>query len=313
MEIRDYYTELGLTPEASDKEIKQAYRKLARENHPDVKPGDKQAEDRFKAINQAYQTLGDPEKRKKYDTLRQQYQQWQHAGGNGSEYGPWPNGAGSRFYSTGNLSPEDLEELFGGNSPFADIFGAMFGQRGQTGTPHPRRGRDSEAIVEITLEEALHGTSRTLQAEEQRIEARIPPGVQTGSRIRLAGQGQPGIAGGVAGDLYLVIQIIPHPQFEREGNDLRTEVPVDIYTAAIGGEVRVQTLDGTVKLKIPPRTQADKTFRLRGQGMPRLDHPNERGDLYAKVKLVLPNDMDDTELDTLRTLAQNRQFSYSQA
>lgn len=317
MEIRDYYAELGVKPDAGDKEIKQAYRKLARENHPDVKPGDQQAEARFKAINEAYQTLGDPEKRKQYDTLRQQYQQWQHNGGVNAGYG-WPNGAGGaggaggRVYSSGNLSPEDLEELFGDGAPFADIFGSMFGQGGRTADPRPHRGRDIETLVEVTLEEALHGTSRMIHAGEQRIEARIPPGVQTNSRIRLSGQGQPGLAGGPAGDLYLVIEVLPHPQFAREGNDLHTEVPVDIYTAAIGGEARVQTLDGSIKLKIPPRTQADKLFRLRKQGMPRLDKPDERGDLYARVKLVLPEDLDDNELDTLRDLAQNRQYSYAQ-
>ncbi len=310
MEIRDYYAELGVTPDASDKEIKQTYRRLARENHPDVKPGDQHAEERFKAINEAYQTLGDPEKRKQYDTLRQQYQQWQHAGGATTGYGAWPNGAGGRVYSTSNLSPEDLEELFGSGAPFADIFGSMFGQGGRTPEPRPHRGRDVETLVEITLEEALDGTSRVIQVGEQRIEARIPPGVQTGSRIRLSGRGQPGLAGGAAGDLYLIVEVLPHPQFAREGNDLRTEVPVDIYTAAIGGEARVQTLDGPVKLRIPPRTQADKIFRLRKKGMPRVDNPHERGDLYASVKLVLPEDLADNELEILRDLAQNRHHSY---
>jgi curved DNA-binding protein len=146
-----------------------------------------------------------------------------------------------------------------------------------------------------------------LQVRNRRIEARIPAGVDTGSRVRLAAQGSPGAGGGPLGDLYLAIAIAPHPQFEREGDDLYTEVVADMFTAAVGGEVRVSPLDGTVKLKIPPRTQADRVFRLRGKGMPKLGQPQHRGDLYARVKLVLPDPLTDTELGTLRTLVQARQ------
>lgn len=309
MQLKDYYAELGVAPDADDRVIKQTYRKLAREYHPDVKPGDQQAEARFKAINEAYQTLGDPEKRQKYDALRQQYQQWQQfGGGNGFESGQWQTGPGGRVY-TGNISPEDLEELFGTGAPFSDIFGSMFGGAGRSREAGPQRGRDIEAPVEITLEEALRGTSRSLRVGESRIEAHIPPGVQTGSLVRLSGQGGPGRAGGPPGDLYLVVQVLPHPLFEREGADLQTVASVDMYTAAVGGDVRVLTLDGAVTLKIPPRTQSDKIFRLRGKGMPRLGKPEERGDLYARVKIVLPDSLSDPELETLRALAQERQFA----
>lgn len=309
MEFKDYYSVLGVAPEADDQAIKQAYRKLARQYHPDVNPGDKQAEERFKEINEAYQALNDPERRRKYDELRDQYQRWQQRGGRGDFN--WRQGQaapGEQAYSY-NVSPEDLEDLFGGASPFSDFFRSIYGQAADGRSARevrPRRGRDIEATAEITLEEAFHGTARSIQVGDRRIEARIPPGVRTGSRIRLAGQGNPGVAGGPAGDLYLDVAIAPHPQFERDGDDLRVIVPLDIYTAATGGEVRVPTLDGAVMLKIPPRTQADRVFRLKGKGMPRLEKPAERGDLYATVKLVLPEPLSDTELETLRQLAQAR-------
>jgi curved DNA-binding protein len=145
-----------------------------------------------------------------------------------------------------------------------------------------------------------------IQSAGRRIEARIPPGVRTGSRVRLAGQGHPGTSDASAGDLFLVIEVLPHAQFERDGDNLICTIPVDMYTAVVGGEVRVQTLDGAVMLKIPPRTQADRTFRLRNKGMPRLDRPKERGDLHAKVKLVLPDALSDDEVDRLRSLAEQR-------
>ncbi len=307
MDFKDYYAVLGVKPDADELTIRQAYRKLARQYHPDVNPGDKQAEERFKEINEAYEALGDPDKRQKYNTLREQYQQWQQRGGRGDfNWNQWQATPGDRVYSQ-TVSPEDLEDLFGGESPFSDFFGSMFGQRGGTRTAGPRRGRDLEAPVEITLEEAFHGTSRSLQVGDRRIEARIPPGVRTGSRIRLSGQGSPGSGGAASGDIYLVVEVAPHSQFEREGDDLHIEVPVDMFTAAVGGQVRVPTVDGSVMLKIPPRTQADRTFRLRGKGMPRLERPTERGDLYAHVKLVLPEQLSDNELETLRTLARERQ------
>jgi curved DNA-binding protein len=311
MEFKDYYAALGVAPDADEQAIKQAYRKLARQYHPDVNPGDTQAEERFKEINEAYQALSDPERRRKYDELREQYQRWQQRGGRGDfNWGRREPAAGEQTY-TYNVSPEDLEDIFGDGSPFSDFFSSIYGQAAGGPTRgarevRPRRGRDIEATAEITLEEAFRGTTRSIQVGERRIEARIPPGVRTGSRVRLAGQGSPGIAGGPAGDLYLNIEVAPHPQFERDGDDLRVTVPVDIYTAATGGEARVPTLDGAVMLKIPPRTQADRVFRVKGKGMPRPEKPAERGDLYARVKLTLPEPLSDSELETLRQLAQAR-------
>jgi curved DNA-binding protein len=311
LDFKDYYAVLGVEPGADDKAIKQAYRSLARKYHPDVKPGDKQAEERFKEINEAYQALGDPERRKKYDELRKQYAAFRDRGGRGEfDWGRWqaPPGQGTQTYT---VSPEDLEDLFGsGGSPFSDFFSSIYGEAGAWSPggaqTRPRRGQDQEAEVEITLEEAFRGTTRTLQIGDRRIDARIPPGVRSGSRVRLAGQGSPGRAGGSAGDLYLVVEVASHPVFVREGDDLRADVRIDFYAAALGGEVRVATIDGAVTLKIPPRTQAEKRFRLKGKGMPRLGRRGERGDMWARVTLVLPETMTEDEVEGLRKLAEER-------
>ncbi|NJP05272.1 MAG: J domain-containing protein [Chloroflexaceae bacterium] len=306
-EFQDYYAVLGIEPDASDQTIKQTYRKLARQYHPDVNPGDKQAEEQFKAINEAYQALGDPEKRRKYDQLRQQYQQWQQRGkADQFNWDQWQAAPGERVY-TRTVSPEDLEDLFGDASPFSDFFSSVFGGAAAASAAsesRSRRGRDIDAAVAITLEEAFHGTARTLQVGERRIEARIPRGVTTGSRIRLSGQGQPGMGQSSAGDLYLVIEVEEHAQFERQGDDLHGELAIDIYTAATGGETRVQTIDGPVMLKIPPRTQAGRLFRLRNKGMPRLEQTDQRGDFYARAQIVLPEAMSDDEIAALQALAQ---------
>lgn len=310
MQTKDYYAELEITPDADEQTIKHAYRRLARQYHPDVNAGDPRAEERFKAVNEAYQTLGDPQKRKRYDTLRQQQQYWQHAGGVGeTDWGQWQGMPGGWVYSN-VVPPEDLQDLFSNPEVFSDLFGAAFGAAtGNSRSSRPRREQDVEAHVEVTLEEALHGTQRTLQVGERRIEARIPPGVYTGSRIRLAGQGQVGNGSDSAGDLFLVIEVLPDARFERQGDDLMTEASVDIYTAAIGGKVRIPTLDGLIWLKIPEQTQAGKKFRLRGKGMPRLEQPEQRGDMYVSIKLVLPDALSETELETLRELARQREVA----
>lgn len=314
MDFKDYYALMGVAPNADAKTIKQAYRKLARQYHPDVNPGNKEAEEKFKAINEAYQVLSDKEQRKKYDALKADYQQWQRTGGQGQEF-DWqrwrtqPGEGGHVQYATA----EDLEDLFGTESPFSDFFSSIFGQAQTRGpSTRPRPGRDAEYEVEVTLEEAFRGATRLLQIGERRIEAKIPPGVQTGSRVRLAAQGEPGSNNGKPGDLYLVIQVLPDPRFEREGDDLYLTLPVDIYTAILGGEVTVPTLERAVMLKIPPRTQADRAFRLQGKGMPRLGDPKQRGDLYARIKLVLPEPLSEHEVNTFRELAASRRKNGSQ-
>jgi DnaJ-class molecular chaperone len=319
MEYKDYYKTLGVNKKATEKELKQAYRKLARKYHPDVTTGDKKAaEARFKEINEAYEVLGDAEKRKRYDTLGanwQQYEQWQRAGGERGQpfdwsqfgYGGEPRGqpGGQQYGRT--VPPEDLEGL-------SDFFRIFFGEMGGApgGRARARRGQDYEQPVEVTLEEAFTGTQRILgmttsDGQERRLEVKIPPGVQSGSRIRMAGQGGPGLAGGPSGDLFLVVAVKPHATYERQGDDLHLELPVPLVTLMLGGEVEVPTLRGTrLALKIPPETQNGKTVSLRGQGMPRLPDPNQRGDLYVQVRAVLPTNLTVREKALFDELRQTR-------
>ncbi len=323
MEFKDYYKILGVSPNATEKEIKKAYRQLARKYHPDVNPNDPQAEERFKEINEAYEVLSDPEKRKKYDQMRQQYEAWQRAGrpGGGFDWGRWAAGGGPTGpggVHVEYINPEDLGDLFGdlgGLGGFSDFFQQIFGGGPTHGRAQykarPRRGRDIEQPIQITLEEAFHGGTRRLRREDgSTIEVRIPRGIDTGKRIRVRGEGMPGVAGGEPGDLYLRVEVLPHPVFERRGDDLYVKVPVDLYTAVLGGEVRVPTIEGKhVLLKIPPGTQNGKIFRLRGKGMPKLKKPDERGDLYAEVVVRIPTDLTPEErklFEQLRELARRR-------
>jgi curved DNA-binding protein len=314
MEFKDYYQTLGVPPEADEKAIRQAFRNLARKVHPDVNPGNKEAEEKFKTINEAYQVLSDVEQRKKYDELRAQYEQWQQSGGRQDfDWQNWsaqPDQGAHVQYA----NPEDLEDLFGGSSPYSDFFTNIFGQARRSGggrdraaSAGPRRGRDVEYEVDLTLEEAFHGAERLLEIDGHRIKAGIPPGVRTGSRVRLAGQGEPGRNNAPAGDLYLIVHILPDETFEREGDDVHLDVPVDLFTAVAGGEIRVPSLEKPLILTIPPRTNANRSFRLRGKGMPHLGDPKKRGDLYAMVRLVLPDPLTDREVDSIRELASARQ------
>ena len=258
MDFKDYYEILGVPPDAEKKVIQQTFRKLARKVHPDVNPGNKEAEEKFKTINEAYQVLSDAEKRKKYDELRAQYLQWQQTGGGRNQDFDWQNSSAQsgRGVHVQYANPEDLEDLFGSASPYSDFFNNIFGQArrsgsGRSAAPRPRRGRDVEYEVDLTLEEAFHGADRLLEIDGHRIQASIPPGVRTGSRVRLSGQGEPGHNNGPAGDLYLIVNILPNNTFEREGNDLHIDVPVDIFTAVTGGEIRIPTLERPLLLKIP--------------------------------------------------------------
>jgi len=337
MDFKDYYKTLGVAPEADAKAIRQAFRQLARKVHPDVNPGNKDAEEKFKTINEAYQVLSDAEQRKKYDELRAQYLQWQQTGGRQQDF-DWQNwsasraGTGTNSSRTGTgttssragsqpdqgervqyASPEDLEDLFGNASPYSDFFTNIFGQargggksRGRSAPSSPRRGRDVEYEVDLSLEEAFHGTERLLEMDGHRIKAGIPAGVRSGSRVRLAGQGEPGQNKGPAGDLYLIVQILPNETFEREGDDLHMDVPVDIFTAIAGGEIRIPSIERPLILTIPPRTNAGRSFRLRGKGMPHLGEPKRRGNLFAMVRLVLPDPLSDQEVNSIRVLAAAR-------
>jgi curved DNA-binding protein len=297
MEYKDYYKVLGVDKKATEKEIKRAFRRLARGCHPDVNPNDPKAEERFKEINEAYEVLSDVEKRSKYDQLGADWQRWQGTGGGPGDFdwSRWSSGGPGQGTHVRYGTAEDLENLFGGNSAFSDffsqIFGGMGGRTGAGGVQYqmrPQRGQDYEQEVEISLQEAYQGTARVLQKEGQRLEIKIPAGAKTGTRVRMSGEGGTGATGGPAGDLYLRVSVSPDPRFERKGDDLHVTVPVDLYTMVLGGEIRVPTLSGEVVLTIPAGTQNGRSFRLRGKGMPHLRQPDQFGDLYAKVEVRLP-------------------------
>jgi len=303
MEFKDYYAALGVTKQATDADIKRAYRKLARKYHPDLNPGDKAAEAKFKEINEANEVLGDPATRKKYDELGanwRQYEQAQRDGGAGAAPGGWSahfGGGPGGTYRT--MTPEEMQELFGEGDPFSDFFHTFFGgaegARAGTGrTTRSQRGHDLEHPVDLTLEEAFAGTMRRLvttrDGRERSVDVRIPPGVKDGARVRAAGEGGVGRSGGKAGDLYLTVHVVPHSQFERRGQDLYVKVTVPVTVAVLGGEASVPTLSGsTLRLKVPELTGAGRVFRLRGHGMPAVGKPDDRGDLYATVEIQVPS------------------------
>ncbi|HAF48330.1 MAG TPA: J domain-containing protein [Anaerolineaceae bacterium] len=302
MQYRDYYQILGVKKDASQDEIKKAYRKLARKYHPDVNPDDPGAEEKFKDINEAYQVLSDEEKRSKYDRFGSQWKQYQQTGGRAEDFdwSQWANqGAPGGGYRT--VSQEEFEQMFGGGlGGFSDFFTTLFGgmpgarssQRTSRGSraSSMQRGQNIEHSVQISLEEAFNGTTRLLTFEDgRRIEASIPPGVKTGSKIRLSGQGGAGPRG--SGDLYLKIKVASHPNFSRDGDDLRIDQPVDFFTALLGGELEVSTIDKRVKLTVPPESDSGKTFRLKGLGMPKLNHPDQRGDLYVTLQVQVPKNL----------------------
>lgn len=307
MEYKDYYQILGLSRGASQEEIKRAYRRLARELHPDMNPDDKAAEERFKEVNEAHEVLSDPQKRRQYDQLGTNWNQWRRMGGAPGGFEDfvrqWTGRGGPQVQQV------NLDELFSQGS-LGDLLGALFGMGGshsRTARRRPRRGRDVEVSVELTLEEAFSGSTRRVEGGQGHVVvAKIPPGARSGSRIRLAGQGASGLHSPAPGDLYLVVDVKPHPVFRREGDDLWRDLDIDLYTAVLGGQVPVETLDGSVSLKIPAGTGGGKTFRLRGKGMPTPRNPDRRGDLYAVTQVQIPTQLSARERELFQELASLR-------
>lgn len=310
MDYKDYYKALGVNKNADVDEIKKIYRKLARKYHPDVNPGDKSAEERFKEINEAYHVLTDPEARAKYDRLGTSWQAYQQTGvQSGFDWGQWVSGVNTGGQPGGQVDLNDILSGFNNSksSSFSDFFEAIFGGMGvgqQAATPG--KGENYNQNIEITLEEAFSGTAKILRVGGRRLEIKIPKGATTGTKVRVRGEGAEGVAGGPKGDLYLDITVKPHPAFERVEDDLYLEMPVNLYSAVLGGEAIVPTLRGKIKLKIPPETQSGRTFRLKGQGMPSLKNPEIRGDLYAKVVVALPENLTDREIELFEELADIR-------
>ncbi len=305
--FKDYYKTLGVQRTANEQELKQAYRRLARKYHPDVNPGDEAAEERFKEVQEAYDVLRDKDKRRKYDQFGAAWRQggatWQQAWDQARRAGPQPGGV------PGWDPSADFD--------FGDLLGNLFGERfrGGRGASRPRAGEDIEQGVEISLEEAFRGGSRMFQIQvpnesggrsTERIEVRIPPGVPDGQRLRVAGKGHPGVGGGPRGDLHLKVRVRPHPQFERDGDDLTTDVPVPVWQAALGGDIEIRTLTGSGSFRIQPETQNGQRIRLAGQGMPRFRQQG-RGDLYIRLMVEMPSRLTAREKELFSELRRLRQ------
>lgn len=298
MDYKDYYKILGVAKSASQADIKKAYRGLAKKYHPDKNKGDKAAEDRFKDISEAYEVLGDPEKRKRYDQLGSNWKQYQQTGGQQQYYRNQPGGG---FQGFGG----DPADMFG-NGGFSDFFQQFFGGGGgfhsQGGSTRASRGHDYEAEMEISLQEAYTGTLRLLNLNNQQLRITTKPGVEDGQVLRIKGKGAPAMGGGQTGDLYIKVQVSRHPNFERKGDDLYTTLSISLYTALLGGDAQVNTLAGQLKLRIPEGTQQGKALRLRGKGMPRYGKPDQYGDLYVKIEVMLPTNLTAEEKDLVQKL-----------
>lgn len=299
MEYRDYYKILGVPKTASGKEIKAAYRRLARKHHPDVNQGNREAETRFKEINEANEVLSDPEKRRRYDALGSDWASYQQQAGQPG-FGGFPGGF--RVHTRGGgVSAQDLggfsdffKTFFGGGADVEDFF-----SRGRARGPAPV---DTEVQVELTLEEVLHGAKRQLSMSNgRRVDVRIPAGVREGSRVRVAGEGG-GAEGGPRGDLYLRVHVVDHAVFRRDGDDLNATVAVPLTLLVLGGEAEVPTLEGPVGIKVPAGTPPDRQFRLRAKGLPRLEARSERGDLHVSLRPEVPKELTAKERELFEEL-----------
>lgn len=300
MDYKDYYRILGIERSASADDVRKAYRKLAMQHHPDRNPGNKEAEEKFKEINEAYQVLSDPQKRSRYDQLGSAYSNWQQRGGtpNDFDWSQWFSGQPGAQTGGTRVEYGDLNDLFG-QDIFSEFFRSIFGGTGG-GAQTSARTRQAPAYqqpITITLEEAYHGTTRTLQSDDRRLQVRIPAGVKTGSKVRVAHGGPEGL------DLYLIVEVEPDARFERQGDDLRGSATIDLFTAALGGEAEIDTMEGTVKLKIPAGTQPEQMFRLAGRGMPRLKSAQNKGDLFVRVKVRIPKELSEKQKSLLQEAA----------
>lgn len=310
MEFIDYYKILGLDKNASQEDIKKAYRKLARQYHPDVNPNDKEAHKKFQQINEANEVLSDPEKRKKYDEYgkdwkhaeefakaREQHQRQYTYESGGSDFG--------QDFGSGNFS-EFFESLFGGMGGSSRGNGGRSEGSGRRGRNVKFRGQDYEATLQLSLREAYTTHQRTITIDGKNLRITIPAGAESGQRIRLKGQGGPGVNGGPNGDLYITFQIAEDPQFKRLGNDLYATTEIDLYTAVLGGEATVETLSGKIKLKISPGTQNDTKVRVKGKGFPVYKQDGQFGDLYVTHKIKIPTQLTEKEKELFTELSKLR-------
>ncbi|GAB3041427.1 DnaJ C-terminal domain-containing protein [Spirosoma pulveris] len=299
MEFIDYYSVLGVPKTASDEDIKKAYRKLARKHHPDLNPNDAEASKKFQQINEANEVLSDPDKRKKYD---QYGKDWQHA----DQFEEAKRQQQSRRqYASSDTGDYDFSGGFGG-SDFSDFFSSMFGQDAGPRGGRQRaqfRGQDYQAELNLNLREAYTTHKQTLTVDGKNIRITVPAGIENGQKIKLAGYGAPGVNGGPNGDLYITFVIADDSRYKRKGNDLYVDEEIDLYTALLGGEKIIETLDGKVKLTVPPETQNGAKVRLKGKGFPIYKQDGSFGDLYVQWQIKLPTKLTDEQKDLFRQLA----------
>ena len=304
MDYKDYYKVLGVEKTATPEQIKKAYRKLARQHHPDVNPNDKSAEQKFKELNEANEVLSDPEKRKKYDQFGADWQHYQQQPGGGAGRSGQPGGG---FDWSQYTQGQGGGNPFGEGEDFSDFFGSLFGNMGgggrRPGGTRPGAGPDYQAELELGLEEAYQGGPRTITVNGKNLRLNIAPGVADGQTIRLRDQGGPGRSGGPSGALLITLRIRPDSRYARTGDDLTQDVPVPIYKALLGGEQTVETLSGPVKIKLKPETANGTRLRLRGKGFPVYKKDGEFGDLYLRLTLALPQNLTEKEKELIQQLA----------
>jgi curved DNA-binding protein len=310
MEFKDYYKVLGVSKTATADEIKTAYRKLANKYHPDKNKTDKDAEEKFKEINEAYQVLSDSEKRAKYDNLGQNWNTHQRTGGTGDDFDwmKWYNTNARKTSSSKKTNFKNFGDFFSNGEGLSDFFDKIFGgnytgkfSQNQGYAKTPVRGEDIETSVEISLEEAYKGTARILNINDKKVEVKFKQGIQDNQILKLTGLGAPGKNGGENGDLFVKVTIKPHSKIERKGDDLFVDVPIDLFTLLLGGTAKLRTFSGKIKINIPPQSQNNKIMKLSGLGMPS-EYENKKGDLYIKLIAKLPEHLTDEQINLIKKL-----------
>ncbi len=309
MDFKDYYKILEVDKNASADELKKKYRQLAQKYHPDKNQGNAEAENKFKDLNEAYEVLGDKEKRAKYDSLGSSFSNFRKSGGNSEEFNwaDWMNkNQGSQRRKKSSDMFSGINDFFSKNETSSDffekIFGGSFGSKQKAARSQAQKGSDYQANVEITLEEAYKGVSRIITIDSQKIEVKFKPGIDSGQNLKISGKGLPGKNGGERGDLLITVSVKPHKRVERKGDDLYVEISIDLYKAVLGGSSKITTFAGTVKLNIPPESQQGKLLCLKGLGMPNYNTPEKVGDLFVTLNVKLPENLTDRERELFTEL-----------